>query len=72
MCLAQGVFERVVYDQVESYLHQKKLLYRFQSGFRSRYSTDTSLTHLTDFIKFRIDPGHFVGWHGSVRPTKSF
>ena len=35
------VFERVVYDQVEPYLDQKKLLYKFQSGFRSRYSTDT-------------------------------
>ena len=55
------VFERVVYDQVESYLDQKKLLYKFQSGFRSRYSTDTCLTHLTDFIKFQMDQGHFVG-----------
>ena len=55
------MFERVVYDQVESYLDQKKLLYKFQSGFRSRYSTDTFLTHLTDFIKFQMDQGHFVG-----------
>ena len=55
------VFERVVYDLVESYLYQKKLLYKFQSGFRSRYSTDTCLTYLTDFIKFQMDQGHFVG-----------
>ena len=38
-----------------------KLLHKFQSGFRSRYSTDTCLTHLTDFIKFQMDRGHFVG-----------
>ena len=55
------MFERVVYDQVESYLDQKKLLNKVQSGFRSRYSTDTCLTHLTDFIKFQMDQGHFVG-----------
>ena len=55
------MFERVVYDQDESYLDQKKLLYKFQSGFRSRYSTDTCLSHLTDFIKFQMDQGHFVG-----------
>ena len=55
------MFETVVYDQVESYLDQKKLLHKFQSGFRSRYSTVTCLTHLTDFIKFQMDQGHFVG-----------
>ena len=42
-------------------IDQKKLVYKFQSGFRSRYSTDTCLTHLTDFIKFQMDQGHFVG-----------
>ena len=55
------MFERVVYDQVESYLDQNKLLYKFQSCLRSRYSTDTCLTHLTDFIKFQMDKGHFFG-----------
>ena len=61
LTIISKVFEIVVYDQVESYLGQKKLLYKFQSGFRSRYSTDTCLTHLTDFIKFQKDQGHFVG-----------
>ena len=61
LTIISKVFERFVYDQFESYLDQKKLLYTFQSGFRSRYSTDTCLTHLTDFIKFQMDQGHFVG-----------
>ena len=55
------MFERDVYDQIESYLNQKKLIYKFQTGFISRYSTDTCLTHLTDFINFQIYQGHFVG-----------
>ena len=58
LTLISKVFER---DQVESYLDQKKIFYKFQTGFRSRYSTDTCLTHLTDFIKFQMDQGHFVG-----------
>ena len=61
LTIISKVFERVVYDQVESYLDQKKLLYKFQSGFRCRYSTDTCLTHLTHFIKFQMDQGNFVG-----------
>ena len=61
LSIISKVFERVVYDQVESYLDQKKLLYKFQSGFRSRFSTDTCLIHLTDFIKFQMDKGHYVG-----------
>ena len=61
LTIISKIFERVVYDQVESYLDQKKLLYQFQSGFRSRYPTDTCLIHLTDFIKFQMDKGHFVG-----------
>ena len=61
LTIISKVFERVFYDQVESYLDQKKLLHKFQSGFRSRYSTDTCLTHLNYFIKFQMDQGHFVG-----------
>ena len=57
------VFERVVYKQIESYLDQKKFIYKFQSGFRSRHSTDTCLTNLTDLIKFLMDQGQ---WHGMV------
>ena len=61
LTILSKVFERVVYDQMESYLNQKRLLYKFQSGFRSRFSTDTCLIHLTDFIKFQMDQGHYVG-----------
>ena len=60
LSIISKVFERVVYDQIEGFLDQKKLLYKFQSGFRSRFSTDTCLIHLTDFIKFQMDKGHYV------------
>ena len=43
------------------YLSENRLLYEFQSGFRSSYSTDTSLIHLSDYIKLENDKGHFTG-----------
>ena len=55
------IFERVVYDQVESYLKEHNLLYNFQSGVRTGFSTDTCLIHLSDFIRFQMDSGNLVG-----------
>ena len=51
--IVSKVFERVVYDQIETYFDEKKLLYKFQSGFRTRFSTDTCLMHLTDLSSFK-------------------
>ena len=39
----------------------KDLLFKYQSGFRRKLSTETCLIHLTDFIRFHMDEGHFVG-----------
>lgn len=50
----------MVYDQVESYLNEHKLLYNFQSGFRTGFSTDTCLIHLS-YVRFQMDRGNFVG-----------
>ena len=36
-------------------------MYKFQSGFRGRFSTATCLIHLTDFIKFEMDKCYLVG-----------
>ena len=61
LSIISTVFERVVLDQFEPYLDERKLLYDLQSGFRPKYSTDTCLIHLTDFIKFQMDKGNAVG-----------
>ena len=61
LSIISKVVEKVVYDQIETYLDEKKLLYKFQSGFRGRFSTDTCFIHLTDFIKFEMDKGHLSG-----------
>ena len=61
LCILSKIFERVVYDKVDSYLNNNSLLYKFQSGFRKRFSTDTCLIHMSDYMKFEMDKGHFVG-----------
>ena len=61
LSIVSKIYERVVYDQDESYFKVNKLLYKFQSGFRSGYSTDTCLIHLTDFIRTEMDKGHVIG-----------
>jgi hypothetical protein len=59
--IVSKVLEKVVYDQVESYFTDKDLLYKFQSGFRRGFSTDTCLIYLTDFIRKETDQGNYVG-----------
>ena len=36
---------------------EKRLLFEFQSGFRSNFSTGTCLTYLTDYIKTQTSNG---------------
>jgi hypothetical protein len=61
LCILSKIFERVVYDQIDSYLCDKNLLYKLQSGFRKQFSTDTCLIHLSDHIKFEMDKGNLIG-----------
>ena len=49
--IVSKVLERVVYDQLNDYLISKDLLFKYQSGFRSKFFTETCLIHLTDFIE---------------------
>ena len=42
-------------------MSKNKLLYRFQSGFRKNYYTNTCLGHLTDNITTGFEKGLFTG-----------
>ena len=59
--LLSKITERIVHEQTEEFLSKIKLLYRFQSGFRKNYSTNTCLGHLTDKITTRFEKGLFTG-----------
>ena len=59
--IVSKVLERVIYDQFEGFLIQNKLLFEYQSGFRRGFSTDTCLTHLSDYIRFQMDKSSLTG-----------
>ena len=55
------LLERAVCDQLTSYLESKGILYGFQSGFRGRFSTETCLIELTDYVRTEVSEGNLVG-----------
>ena len=56
------LYERVMYNQLLSYLDVNNLLYKHQYGFRSGHSTDQALIHMTDNIRNALDKNeHFIG-----------
>ena len=55
------ILERAVHIQLEIYLKENDLFYKFQSGFRAFFSTDTCLTYLTDYIRHGMDNGLYTG-----------
>ena len=61
LCILSKILERAVYNQVDQYLKDNKLIYEFQSGFRGSYSTDTSLINLIDHIKMLNSQNMYVG-----------
>ena len=60
LSIISKIFERVVFNQLNTFLTEHKLLHIFQSGFRSSYSTDTCLIRLTDYIKQDCDNGNYT------------
>ena len=52
------VFERIIYDQVNFFLTDNKLLSTSQSGFRSLHSTVTALLEATNDWAYNIDHGN--------------
>ena len=55
------IFEKIIYDQLESYLSEFNLLASCQSGFRSLHSTVTALLEATNDWSLNIDKGLFNG-----------
>ena len=55
------VFERLIFEQLYSYFNENKLLYSYQSGFRSLHSTVTALFDITNEWSSNIDKGMING-----------
>ena len=61
LSVVSKILERAVYTQLEDYLTKKKLMFDFQSGLRRKFSTDSCLTYLMDYIKTQISKGLYTG-----------
>ena len=56
--LALKVIEKVIHNQTEIFLNKKKMLYKYQSGFRKSFSTTSTL--LTDKINKGFESGKYT------------
>ena len=61
LSIVSKILERSVYKQVIDFLQENNMLYDLQSGFRSKYSTDTCLIYLLDYIRSNNAKGLYTG-----------
>ena len=55
--LISKVIEKAIHNQTQNFLDTNRILYRYQSGFRKHYSTDTCLSYLTDKVSTGFEKG---------------
>ncbi len=61
LSIVSKIIERAVHDQMYSYLSVNDFLNPSQSGFRSNYSTATTVIDVQDFILTNMDEGKVTG-----------
>ena len=59
--LISKTMEKVIHHQTQQYLTENNILYKYQSGFRQNYSTNSCLAYLNDFISKGFDIGLYTG-----------
>jgi hypothetical protein len=59
--LVSKLFEKIIHDQTQKYLDENNILYKYQSEFRSKYSTDTCLSLLNNKILNGFENGMLTG-----------
>ena len=59
--LISKFIEKAIHIQMQEYLDKNGLIYKFQSGFRKNFLTDSCLVQLTDYIIKGMDKGQYMG-----------
>ena len=49
------VFERLVYERLNSFLTKNNIIYDYQFGFRKGYLTEQAILEITEKLKYAID-----------------
>ena len=61
LLLLSKTIEKSIHVQIDYYLHNKKLIYIYQSGFRTNHSTYLCLTQLIEFVLTGMDKQTHIG-----------
>ena len=59
--LISKIIEKIIHDQTQNFLDKNNVIYRYQSGFRKFYSTDSCLSYLNNKIATGSESGLFTG-----------
>ena len=54
------VLERLVYNQLYSFIDKRQIMYKYQFGFRKGYSTEQAILEITDNLKLATDKGQIT------------
>ena len=60
-CVVLDYVLKIIHTRTQDYLNENNILYKYQSGFRTKHSTDTCLSLLNDKILTGIDNGMLTG-----------
>ena len=59
--LVSKIIEKFIHDQTQSFLDKNDVIYRYQSGFRSFFSTDSCLSYLNNKIATSFESVLYTG-----------
>ena len=59
--LISKIIEKIIHDQTQNFLDKNNVIYRYQSGFRKFYSTDSCLSYLNNNIATGFECVIFTG-----------
>ena len=55
LSIFEKIMEKLMYRRLSQFLSSQNILYKYQYGFRNRYSTSLALIELTDNLYFQLD-----------------
>ena len=59
--LVSKIIEKVIHNQVDSFLRSHNIIYKYQSGFRTSHSTNSCLSYLSNKVQNGFEEGNLTG-----------